>query len=216
MIWFASALVLLGAYLLGSLPTGYIAGRLVRGIDLREHGSHSTGATNVLRVLGKGPALVVLLVDLGKGMAAIGLMQWFISKPTGPDPADATLIADLGSWLVSLAGLAALVGHARPVWLGFRGGKSAATGLGVLVALAWPVGLGAALVWGGVLALGRMVSLASIAAALSAMLLALFVDMPLAHRLLIIGGGLYVIWRHRANIARLRSGSEPRLGSGGH
>lgn len=209
----AAILVLLAAYLLGSLPTGYLAGRLLRGIDLREHGSHSTGATNVLRTLGKGPALVVLLVDLGKGSAAIGLALWFAPFASGLDPAGATWLATQAPWLTSLAGLAALVGHARPVWLGFRGGKSAATGLGVLLALAWPVGLGAALVWGVALALGRIVSLASILATLTAMVLALLLDLPLAYRLLIVGGGLYVIWRHRANIARLRNGTEPRLGS---
>jgi len=212
MLPIAAILVLLAAYLLGSLPTGYLAGRMLRGIDLRQHGSGSTGATNVLRMLGKGPALLVLLVDLSKGGAAIGLALWLVALAPALDPAAAGWPAGFGPWLVCLAGLAALVGHARPVWLGFRGGKSAATGFGVLLALSWPVGLGAALVWGLVLALGRIVSLASMLAALAAMVLALLLDLPLAYRLLVLGGGLYVIWRHRANIARLRSGTEPRLG----
>src|SRR4051812_40786064 len=169
--WMAAVAGLAVAYLLGSVPTGYLAGRLVRGIDIREHGSKSTGATNVLRTLGKWPALVVLLVDVLKGVAAIVFARWFypwiITWPSVTLPA----VFDLQIWLpwaVCLAGLAALLGHGRSVWLDFTGGKSAATGLGVLLAMSWPIGLGAAAVFGGVVAISRLVSLGSILAALTA------------------------------------------------
>ena len=192
------------AYLLGSTPTGYLAGKLLRGIDIRQHGSGSTGATNVLRTLGKGPALVVLVVDVLKGVAAILLARWLFPWLQAP--------ADLLPWAVFLCGLAVLLGHSRSIWLGFTGGKSAATGLGVLLALSWPVGAGAAAVFLAVLALVRIVSLASMLAAVTAAILVCVLPEPLASRLLVIAGGLYVLALHRANIARLLAGTEPKVG----
>lgn len=192
------------AYLLGSIPTGYLAGRLLRGIDIREHGSRSTGATNVLRTLGKGPALAVLLVDVLKGVAAILFARWCYAWLGVPGEGIA--------WAVCLCGLAVLLGHSRSLWLGFTGGKSAATGLGVLLALSWPVGAGAALFFVAVLSLARIVSLASMLAAVTAVLLVCLLPEPLPYRLLVISGGLYVIVLHRANIARLLAGTEPRIG----
>lgn len=192
------------AYLLGSIPTGYLAGRLLKGIDIRQHGSGSTGATNVLRTLGKGPALAVLLVDVLKGVAAILLAGWlypWLETPAGRVP-----------WAVCLCGLAVLLGHSRSIWLRFTGGKSAATGLGVLLALSWPVGVGAAVVFVAVLALVRTVSLGSMLAALTAIILVHVVSEPLPYRLLVVAGGLYVIALHRANIARLLAGTEPKVG----
>ena len=145
--WIASVVGLTVAYLLGSTPTGYLAGKLLRGIDIREHGSRSTGATNVLRTLGKWPALLVLLVDVLKGVAAIVFARWFYpwltTMPSVTPPAALDLQSFL-PWTVCLSGLAVLLGHGRSIWLNFTGGKSAATGLGVLLALSWPVGLGAA------------------------------------------------------------------------
>jgi glycerol-3-phosphate acyltransferase PlsY len=213
--WTASVAGLAIAYLFGSTPTGYLAGRLLRGIDIRQHGSKSTGATNVLRTVGKWPALVVLLVDVLKGAAAIVFARWFypwlhtlpsVTPPTALD------LQTFVPWAVCLAGLAALLGHGRSVWLNFTGGKSAATGLGVLLALSWPVGLGAAAVFGVALALFRIVSLGSMLAALTAIALVCGLEQPLAYRLLVIAGGIYVIARHRANIQRLVTGTEPRLG----
>ncbi|OWJ62689.1 glycerol-3-phosphate 1-O-acyltransferase PlsY [Inquilinus limosus] len=212
--WIAGVAGLGIAYLLGSIPTGYLAGRLLRGIDIREHGSRSTGATNVLRTLGKGPALAVLLVDVLKGAAAIVVARWvwawLSTWPSAAPPASDPQA--WAPWAVCLAGLAVLVGHARPVWLNFRGGKSAATGLGVLLAISWPVGLGAAAVFGAALAVFRIVSLGSMLAALTAIALACALEQPLPYRLLVIAGGLYVMARHHANIRRLLAGTEPRLG----
>ncbi len=209
--WIATAAGLVFAYLLGSTPTGYWAGKLLKGIDIREHGSRSTGATNVLRTLGKGPALVVLLVDVLKGVAAIVFVRWLHAWPTITPPAGLDPQAFV-PWIVCIAGLAALLGHGRSIWLNFTGGKSAATGLGVLLALSWPIGLGAAAVFGAVLALFRIVSLSSMLAGLTAIALVCALEQPLPYRLLVIAGSLYVIARHRANIARLWAGTEPRLG----
>lgn len=209
--WIATVAGLAVAYLLGATPTGYWAGKLLRGIDIREHGSKSTGATNVLRTLGKGPALVVLLVDVLKGVAALAFVRWLYTLPALTPPASIDLQAFV-PWMVCLAGLAALFGHGRSIWLDFTGGKSAATGLGVLLALSWPIGLGAAAVFGGVLALFRLVSLSSMLAAVTAILLVCAQEQPLPYRLLVIAGAVYVIARHRANIQRLWAGTEPRLG----
>ncbi len=210
--WIASAVGLVIAYLLGSTPTGYLAGKLLRGIDIREHGSKSTGATNVLRTLGKWPALVVLLVDVLKGAAAIVFARWFYPWLATVAPRTTLDLQTFLPWAVCLAGLAVLLGHSLSIWLNFTGGKSAATGLGLLLAMSWPVGLGAAAVFGVMLAIFRMVSLASMLAALTAIALVCGLEQPLPYRILVIAGGLYVIVRHRANIQRLLAGTEPRLG----
>jgi acyl phosphate:glycerol-3-phosphate acyltransferase len=213
-LWLAYGVVaLVAAYLLGSIPTGYWIGRILKGIDIREHGSKSIGATNVLRTLGKGPALGVLTVDVLKGMAAIALTRLIYSLPavvaSSPPHLDpATWIP----WAVTIAGLVAMMGHSRSIWINFAGGKSVATGLGVLLAMSWQVGLGALLVFGATLAIWRIVSLGSIAAAIAAPALMLLLNQPLPYLLLAIAGGLYIILRHRANIQRLLAGTEPPIG----
>ncbi|NTJ66876.1 glycerol-3-phosphate acyltransferase [Agrobacterium rhizogenes] len=211
--WIASVAGLAIAYLFGSIPTGYLAGRLLKGVDIRKLGSKSTGATNVLRTLGKWPALMVLLVDVLKGAAAIVFARWFYAWLQAlPTALDLQNPQNLVPWAVCLAGLAALLGHSRPIWLNFRGGKSVATGLGLLLAISWPVGLGALTVFGVALAIFRIVSLGSILAAVTAIVLICGLEQPLPYRLLVIAGSLYVIIRHRANIQRLLAGTEPRLG----
>ncbi|MCK1489720.1 glycerol-3-phosphate acyltransferase [Bradyrhizobium sp. 180] len=216
--WITGAVGLVIAYLLGSTPTGYLAGKLLKGIDIREHGSKSTGATNVLRTLGKWPALVVLVGDVLKGVVAIivarSICPWLYTA-LSPRPPTASDFEIWVPWVVCLAGIAVLLGHSRSIWLNFTGGKSAATGLGVLLAMSWPVGLGAAAVFGIVLAMARIVSLSSILAALTAIALVCGFEHPFPYRLLVIGGGIYVIVRHRANIQRLLAGTEPRLGRNG-
>ncbi len=204
--------ILLVAYLLGSIPTGYITARLIKGIDIREHGSGSTGATNVLRNLGKGPGLLVLLVDTLKGVLAIALVDWITNAlslnivPPSVNPAIWL------PWMVALAGLAAVLGHSKSIWLGFSGGKSVATSLGVLLAMSWQVGVCTLGVFGMVLALSRIVSLGSIAGAIAVSVLMLVFAQPLPYLLFAVAGSLYVLWLHRSNIQRLLAGTEARLG----
>jgi glycerol-3-phosphate acyltransferase PlsY len=205
-----NGLLLLLAYLLGSIPPGYWAGRWLKGIDIREHGSGSTGATNVLRTVGKASALVVLLVDILKGAVAIAAVHWFYTAIN--TQAVASSSTTWLPWMVTLAGMAALLGHSKSVFLGFTGGKSVATSLGVLLAMSWMVGLGTLAVFAVMLALSRIVSLSSIAGAIAVSGFMLLTHQPLPYILFGLLGGFYVILRHRSNIQRLVAGSEPRLG----
>jgi len=196
---------LLLAYLIGSLPTGFLLTKLVKGIDIREHGSFNTGATNVFRVVGKAAGTTVLLIDLLKGVLAV----WGVIFATHTFT-NGLLTHEQEFWLYMLAALLAVLGHSKSVWLGFTGGKSAATGLGVLLALCWPVALSVASVFGVALAISRTVSVGSIAAALSASVFMLLMNQPVAYVLLAAAGGLYVVLRHRSNISRLMAGTEPK------
>ena len=202
-----------GAYLLGSFPTGYLAGKLLKGIDIRNHGSGSTGATNVLRVVGKGPGLAVLLFDLLKGGAAVALIRALGQSVTLATPAKTDGAVWL-AWLMIAAGLGVLLGHSRSVWLGFRGGKSVASGLGVLLALHWPTALIAMAVFATVLALSKIVSLGSVVAALSAPVIMVSSGRPLPLVLFAIAASVYIVFTHRANIQRILSGTEFKLGQG--
>jgi glycerol-3-phosphate acyltransferase PlsY len=207
----AIVLLLVAAYLLGSIPTGYVIARWLKGIDIRQHGSGATGATNVLRTVGKGAAIAVLVFDLCKGMLAVLLVTalWPQVLALAPEP---SLMSALQPWVTMLAGLLAIVGHSKSVWINFTGGKSAATGLGVLLGLAWPVALGATAAFGVTLGLSRIVSLGSMAAALTAVVLLVAMGQPIPYIVLGILGAVYVILRHRGNIDRLLAGTEPRLG----
>jgi glycerol-3-phosphate acyltransferase PlsY len=207
----AIALLLVAAYLLGSLPTGYLIARWMKGIDIRQYGSGGTGATNVLRTVGKGPAIAVLMIDLLKGLLAVLLVG--LAWPQVLALATAgSLVLGWQPWITMLAGVLAVVGHSKSVWINFTGGKSAASGLGVLLGLAWPVALGAAATFGLTLALSRIVSLSSMAAAIATVILLAATGQPLPYVVLGSLGALYVILRHRSNIDRLLAGTEPRLG----
>ena len=207
---------LLAGYLLGSIPAGYLAGRWLRNVDIRTLGSGSTGATNVLRQFGKGPALVVFLVDVLKGTAAV-LLAKALLEPLGVPMAAAGADWISDSWVVA-AGLASLAGHIWPVWLGWRGGKAVATALGMLLGLTWPVGLACFGIFLAVLTVSRIVSLSSVVAALSLplLMLGLFASsgsgLRPAYLSLAVLATALVLWRHRSNIERLLAGTEPRLG----
>lgn len=188
--------VLVGAYLLGSVPFGLLLTRLFGAGDLRAIGSGNIGATNVLRTGRKGLAAATLLLDLAKGAAAVLIARaWFPGTE-------------------ALAAFAAVIGHCFPVWLRFNGGKGVATTMGVALGLAWPIGLAYAVVWIGMLAATRISSLGGLSAVIAAPIAALLLGYrDYAAVLAMIG--LLVIWLHRANIARLRAGTEPRIGSKG-
>ncbi|MBD2281520.1 glycerol-3-phosphate 1-O-acyltransferase PlsY [Aphanizomenon flos-aquae] len=205
--------VVLLAYLLGSFPTGYLAGKLLKGIDIREVGSGSTGATNVLRTLGKVPGAFVLLIDALKGVLAINLGYALFNIAYSQNLIPPTV--NPGIWqpyLVTLAGLAALLGHSKSIFLGFTGGKSVASGVGILLAINWQIGLSTLGVFAVVIAISRIVSLSSICGAIAVSILMVIFHQPLAYILLGLTGGLYVIIRHRSNIERLIAGTEPKIG----
>ena len=189
-------LILAIGYLVGSMPNGYLAGRWLKGIDLRQCGSGSTGATNVLRNVGKAPALVVFLLDVGKGALAVLLAKSF----------------GLNDWVQVLAGLAALAGHIWPVWLGWKGGKAVATGLGMFLGLAWPVGLACFGLFMAVISLSRIVSLSSVVAAIGLPVLMVLAGASGASISVSVVASVMVLWRHRSNIERLIAGTEPKIG----
>tara|TARA_B100000925_G_scaffold36512_1_gene23962 strand:+ start:112 stop:750 length:639 start_codon:yes stop_codon:yes gene_type:complete len=193
---FTALLLLAIGYLFGAIPSGYIAGRWLKGIDLRNCGSGSTGATNVLRNVGKGPALAVFLIDVGKGALAV-----LLAKSVG-----------LNDWIQVLAGLAALAGHIWPVWLGWNGGKAVATGFGMFLGLAWPVGLACFGLFMAMISIFRIVSLSSVVAAIGLPLLILLSGGSSAYLVVSLVASLMVLWRHRSNIKRLIAGSEPKIG----
>ena len=185
-------------YLLGSIPFGLILTRLFGAGDLRQIGSGNIGATNVLRTGRKALAAATLLLDAAKGFAAVWLAQHVF---TAQD-------ASLGI----IAGAAAFLGHVYPIWLRFRGGKGVATLMGIILALYWPSALVYAVVWLGLLALLRISSVAGMAAAISAPVsAALFSAFDIV--LLLLALALLVVWKHRENIDRLFSGTEPRIGA---
>jgi glycerol-3-phosphate acyltransferase PlsY len=182
------------AYLLGSIPTGFLVGK-ARGIDIREHGSGSTGATNVWRTIGKKEGVFVWLVDSLKGYGAVWL----------------PLYLGLGSeWVVGSA-LLVLLGHSRSVWLGFQGGKSVASGLGVLLALNPVVAISAFGVWLLSLSIWRTVSISSMVAAFATPILFYLLDKDTVYLLFTIAGGIFVIVRHSSNIQRILAGTEPQI-----
>lgn len=193
-LWVAPTLSLVLSYLLGSIPFGVILTQLGGAGDLRTIGSGNIGATNVLRTGRKGLAAATLLLDMAKGAVAV------------------LLVAHLFPGNALLAAAGAFIGHCYPVWLKFKGGKGVATLMGIVVALHWPLGLVYAVVWLGLLAGLRISSVAGMAAALSApFAAALFGRFDLV--LLLLALALIVLWKHRENVDRLFSGTEPRIGS---
>lgn len=193
--WVAACAI---GFLLGSIPFGLLWGRLVRGVDVRQHGSGNLGATNVYRVLGPTHGLIVLLLDVMKGGAAVLLARRLAA----------------GEPIAIASGLCAVLGHMFSPWVKFRGGKGVATGLGIWLFLV-PIASGVVLaIWGIVLALTRRVSVASLAASAALVPIVILVTRGEARALLAslsVLTALLVWFRHRGNIDRLARGEEPAM-----
>jgi acyl phosphate:glycerol-3-phosphate acyltransferase len=192
------------AYVIGSIPFGIILAKIFGGVDVRQAGSGNIGATNVARVAGPLPGILTLVLDAVKGAAAVWLAARFANE---------------SSFWMTIAGLAALVGHCFPVWLRFRGGKGVATAAGMFLALCWPAALGAIGVFILVVLFSRFVSLGSVAAAAALPLLIYLLwaphhAPPLAVTFGAFAAAMLVVYKHDANIQRLVEGREPRFSFG--
>lgn len=191
------ALWALLGYLIGSMPFGMILARLMNLGNLREIGSGNIGATNVLRTGNKTAAALTLLFDGGKGAVAVLLAR-----------------AMVGEDAAQIAAIAAMLGHCYPIWLRFKGGKGVATLLGLLLALAWPVGVGCCIAWLIGAFSTRISSMGALAAAAASTFLMVLLNF--GHMVLLgVALTLLIYWRHRANIKRIRSGEEPKIGQKG-
>lgn len=188
-------MAVISGYLLGSVSFGIIVTKWLRGVDIRQYGSGNTGMTNVMRTIGKGPAVLVLLGDALKGAASVGIGL------------------SMGSTVYAvIAGLAAMAGHNYPLFHGFRGGRGVATGFGVILTLTPDVTLIALFIFLATVFLTRYVSLGSILAALSVPLTMMILKKPLPVLLFGVLGAGFVIYRHKENIKRLWNGTEYKIG----
>lgn len=187
------------AYLIGSIPTGYIIVKLFTGKDIRTIGSGSTGATNVKRVMGKNWFFVVMILDALKGALPVILASLFT-----------TTLKDIGL-LPVLAAIFVILGHSKSIFLKFSGGKSVASGVGTLLALNWQAGLLVAGVWGLVTWISKYVSLGSIVALALAPVLMWILNAPIAYIIYSLIAAIYVIYLHRENIKRLKDGNENKV-----
>ncbi len=197
--------VIILGYFIGAIPFGVIIGRLTRGIDVRDYGSGSMGMANVLRTLGARAGVLVFLADLAKGAAAVAFV-WLIF---------ASLPA-MVAWGQVAGGVAAVIGHSWPVYVGFRGGRGVTTGFGALLMIAWPVALICFAIFLIVVALSRYVSLGSMLAGLGVLVVMIpFVLLnlePFAYLAYGLIVAPLIIFRHRGNIQRLLSGTERKIG----
>ena len=190
--------ILLVSYLLGSFPSGFLYAKNLKGIDLRYVGSGSTGATNVLRNIGKWPALIVFILDVLKGFIAVKIAYFLLTE----------------NIFQVLAGLFAITGHIWPIWLKGKGGKAVATGLGMFIALSWKVGFASLGTFLIIVSLTKLVSLSSITAALFIPIY-MFLNIGLLNHPFTIFSflvSMIVIWKHRSNIKRILKGEEPKIG----
>lgn len=192
-------IAILGAYLIGSIPTGYIVVKLFTGQDIREIGSGSTGATNVKRVMGKKWFFTVMLLDALKGALPVVLAKLF-----------ATVFVSIGL-LPVLCAISAIIGHSKSIFLNFSGGKSVASGVGTIIALNWQVGLLIAAVWAVITYISKYVSLGSIVALSLSPIFMYLCKEPIAYVVYCLTGAIYIIYLHRANIQRLMKGEENKV-----
>jgi len=191
-----TVLLIAVGYGLGSIPTGLLIARWQKGVDIRQHGSGNIGMTNVLRAVGKGPAVLTLVGDLAKGLIPVLLARAWLTSP----------------WAIGLVALAAVVGHLYPLFAGFHGGKGVATTLGVFIPLLPGPLLIAFVVWAACVAFRRQVSLGSLVAAASLPMAALLWGAPAAYILDALLAAALIWYRHRENIERLLAGTEPTIG----
>ena len=191
--------VFVTAYLIGSIPTGYIIVKTFTGQDIRKVGSGSTGATNVKRVMGKKWFFIVMLLDALKGALPVVLAKYFATTFTG-----------IGL-LPVIAAVAVILGHSKSIFLKFTGGKSVASGVGTILALNWQVGLMIAFIWSVITYFSKYVSLGSIIALAISPILMLWCKAPIAYVAYCGLGALYIIWLHRTNIQRLVKGEENKV-----
>lgn len=192
-------LFIIAAYLIGSIPTGLVFGKLLKGIDIRDYGSGNIGATNVFRVIGKIPGIIVLIIDILKGFAPILMIPHLVNVPVSK-----------GLFSV-LIGAAAISGHNWTVFSRFKGGKGVATGAGVFLALN-PIAVGITLALFFVLvALTKYISLGSVCSAVILPVLLMLFKSPLEYILFGLIMSLIVIWRHKENIKRLIKGTENKI-----
>jgi len=197
------AVALVGCYILGSIPFGLIICKLVKGIDIRDYGSGNIGTTNAQRILGTGPAMMVMVLDTGKGLAAV-----LVCAHLGLD-------ASLTPWIVVAGAMLSILGHTFSVFLNFKGGKGVATSLGVIIGLNWQIALIAFVGWILIVAVTRYVSIASILASSSVPLQMVFWksrQVPAAYQVLAGVAALAIILKHISNIKRLINGAEARFG----
>lgn len=187
-------LILLG-YVLGSVPTGILVGR-VRGVDVRQVGSGNIGTANVLRAAGKWAAVATLVGDMVKGLLPVLISRAFTEN----------------AWVLAGVALAAVVGHCWPVFLRFKGGKGVATGAGTSIGLAPLVGLGLFAFWWAVVLVSRYTSLGAIAVVVASPIAFFLSGQPLPYVLYTLVGGALVLWRHRENARSLLSGTERKVG----
>ena len=200
MAWaYMMGIVFIIAYLIGSIPTGYIIVKAKTGKDIREIGSGSTGATNVKRVLGTPYFFLVMVLDALKGALPVVLAAMFV-----------TFKAEIGIPPV-IAAVAVIIGHSKPLFLGFKGGKSVATGVGTILALNWVVGLIVAAIWGAITYTSKYVSLGSIIAVICAPILMYLFHQPIAYVVYCALGAIYIIYLHRENVKRLINGEENKV-----
>ena len=192
-------IIILACYLFGSIPFGLLIG-LSRGVDIRKLGSGNIGATNVLRILGKGPGILVFVMDTFKGLAAVLISKAF----------------HLSDYLIVAGAFASVIGHTFSPFLGFKGGKGVATSLGVIFGLNWIIALIAFVLWGIIVAITRYVSLSSIIASSSVPLMMMFwkeMHVPIPFQAVAIIAVLGIILKHIPNIKRLLNGTEPKIGT---
>ena len=187
------------AYLIGSIPTGYLIVKAKTGQDIRTVGSGSTGATNVKRVLGKNYFFLVMLLDALKGALPVVLAKLF-----------ATVGVSLGLAPV-IAAVAVIIGHSKSIFLQFKGGKSVASGVGTILALNWVVGIVIALVWGVITYTTKYVSVGSIIALVVSPFVMYFLGAPIAYVAYCALGAIYIVYLHRENIKRLINGNENKV-----